>query len=158
MRGDGRRRFPVPQDLHPGARPVERRRDQDGHVPGAYRRVDAGLLGDALHAEFVHPVDVHLTGLRVGRLLARRRGNQHVVVGDVEHGAQVQLGSGERAFTDGQHPRAALVRDPHELPGGGPAGDAGEEFQPNWIFVGVHHPGRPGLGVHGQEQLAALVA
>lgn len=101
---------------------------------------------------------MHFTGLRIGRLLTGRRGNQHVVGGDVQYGPQMQLSAGEGPFPDRQHPRATLVGDPHELPRGAPAGHAGEEFQPNWIFVGMHHPGRAGLGVDGQEQLTALVA
>lgn len=70
----------------------------------------------------------------------------------------MQLRSRERAFTEREHPRAALVGDPHELPSGAPARHAGEKIQPLWIFVRVHHPGRPGVRIHGQEQLTPLVA
>ncbi len=158
IRPDGRRRLPVPQHPDPGPRPVEGGGDEHGHAPRAHRRVHAGLLRQALHAEFVHPVHVHLADLRLGRLLARRGGDQHVVGADVQYRPQMQLGSGQRAFTDRQDPRAPLVGDPHELSRGAPAGHTGEEFKPSWIFVGVDHAGRPGLGVHRQVELAALVA
>lgn len=158
IRGDGRRGLPVPQYPYSGSRPVEGRGDEHRHAPGAYRRVHTGLLRQAFDAQFVHPVDVHLADLRLGRLLARRGGDQHVVGADVQHRPQVQLGPGEQSFAHREHPRTALVGDPHELARGAPVGHPGEEFQPNWIFVGVHHPGRPRLGVHRQEQLAALVA
>lgn len=158
IRGDGRRVLPVPQHLDAGARPVEAGGDEYDHTPRANRRVHAGLLRQALHTEFVHPVHVHLADLRVGRLLARRGGDQHVVGADVQHRPQVQLSPGERPFTDRQDPRPTLVGDPHELSRGAPAGHAGEQFQPSWIFVRVYHPGRPGLRVHRQVELTALVA
>lgn len=69
----------------------------------------------------------------------------------------MQLRSRQRTFADRQHPRAALVRDTHELPRRTPRGHPREKIKPMWIFIGVHHPGRPGVRVHGQEQLAELV-
>ncbi|CAM5588978.1 hypothetical protein SVIOM74S_09489 [Streptomyces violarus] len=101
---------------------------------------------------------MHLARLRVGGLLARRRGDQHVVVGDVQHGPHVQLRPRERPVPDRQHPHTALVRDPHELPGRTPARHPGEKIKPCSIFIGVHHPGRARLRVHRENQLAALVA
>lgn len=69
----------------------------------------------------------------------------------------MQLRSRQRTFTEGKHPGAALVGDPHKLPARAPARHTSEKIQPLWIFVRVHHPGRPGVRVHRQEQLAALV-
>lgn len=155
--GDGRDRLSRAQHLYLGARLIEHRRHQHGHAPGANRRVHARLLRDALQAEFVHPVHMHFAGFRVVRALARRSRDQHVVGRDVEHRPDMQLGSGQRAFTERQDSRAALVGDPDELSAGAPARHSGEKIKPSWIFVRVHHPSRPGIRVHGQEQLAALV-
>lgn len=158
VRGDTRRRFPVAQYLHPHTWPIQRRRDQNRDAPGPCGRVHARLLRHSLHAQLVHPVHMHLARLRLVGLLARRRRDQHVVVGDVQHGPDVQLRSRERPFPDRQHPRTALVRDPDQLPGRAPARHPGEKIKPCSIFVGVHHPRRARLRIHRQDQLAALVA
>lgn len=157
IRRDSRRPLSVPQHLYLGSRPVRHRGDQYGHAPAAHRRVYAGFLGEALDTELVDAVDMHLARLRGGRRLAGRRRDQHVVVRDVQHRAHMQLRSRERAFAEGQDPRPTLVGDPYELSRGAPARHAREKIQPLSIFVGVHHPGRPGVRVDGQEQLTALV-
>ena len=148
VRGDSRRRLAVAQHLCSGARPVERRGHQHGHAPGAHRRVHARLLRDALHAELVHPVDVHLAGLRAPRPPHRptpRPGRRRAATSSTAR--TCNCGSGQRPFTDREDPRAALVGDPHQLSGGAPAGHPGEKIQPNWIFVRVHHPRRAGVRV-----------
>ena len=64
---------------------------------------------------------------------------------------------GDRAPAEREDSRAALVGDPHELSAGAPAGHSREKIKPLSIFIRMHHPGRPGVRVDGQEQLAALV-
>lgn len=157
VRGDGCRTLPVAQHLYLGPRPVRHRRDEHGHAPGANRRVHAGLLRDALQSEFVHSIDVHFADLGTGGLLPGRRRHEHVVGGDVQHRPYVQLRPGERPFADGEHARATLVGDAHELSGGAPARHAREKIKPMWIFLRVHHPGRPRVRVHRKEELPALV-
>ncbi|CAM5659953.1 Vitamin B12 import ATP-binding protein BtuD [Streptomyces glaucescens] len=157
VRRDDRGLLPVPQHPHHRSRPLQCRRHQHGHLAGPHRRVHPGLLRQALDTQLVDPVDMHLTGLRPFRFRTGGGRDQHVVGRDVEHRSDVQLRSGQRSFTHRQHACAALVGDPHQLPGGRPARHPREKIQPNRIFVGVHHPGRPGVRVHGQVQLAALV-
>lgn len=65
---------------------------------------------------------------------------------------------GQRPVADGQHPRAALVGDPHQPPVGGPRGGARVQVEPARVLVGVDHPGLAGGRVGGQVELAALVA
>lgn len=157
IRRDGRHRLSVPQHPHLGPRPVRHRGDQYGHAPAAHRRVHAGFLGETLDTEFVDAVDMHLSRLRGGGRLTGRRRDQHIVVRDVQYRAHMQLRARERAFAEGQYPCPALVGDPHELSRGAPARHASEKIKPLSIFVGVHHPGRPGVRVDRQEQLTALV-
>ncbi|GDY63029.1 hypothetical protein SAV14893_024220 [Streptomyces avermitilis] len=117
----------------------------------------AGLLRDPLHAELVDAVHMDLADLGGGGGLAGRRRDQHVVGRHVEHRPYMQLRSCQRPFTHREDPRTALVGDPYELSGGAPARHTGEKIKPLSIFVGVHHPRRPAVRVHGQEQLAQLV-
>ncbi len=98
-----------------------------------------------------------LPDLRLDRVLTGHRRDQDVRLPDVQHRLDVQLRAGERPVPDRQHPRPALVHDPHEPAVRRPRGHPGEEIQPHRVLVDVDDPGRTALRVHRQIPLGTLV-
>lgn len=122
VRGDDGDLLALAQDAGPLPRPLQGRGDEDGDRSAARRAVHAGSGAHPLRPQFVDAQHVDLAGLRLLGAGPRRDLDQQVVGAHVQQAAHVEGVRGQRPVADGQHPRAALVGDPHQPPVGGPRG------------------------------------
>ncbi len=149
-----------PHHVHLGAGPLQRRLRQHGHHAAAHRgghrriRALAHPLPAALVTAAAEPGAVDADVVHLGAA----RGEEDILLADVQYGPDVQRRPGQRTVADEQLARTALVRDPHQPPVRRPGRRPGERLDPRLVLLLVHRPGRTGRGVDGQIALVALVA
>ncbi len=148
----------VPQHPHPGAGlgpvPPRRARSRLRRAPPSARRAPATRAPRRARSRGTHGPR-RSPGRRPPRPPTPTTSTSSSATSSTARTCNCGPVSGRSPTASTRAPPSSAMRT--SCPDGRPGRYAGEKIQPMWIFVRVHHPGRPRVRVHGQEQLAALV-